>query len=603
MKSRKNLPAAVLGVVLIACVAGYFWTRGGPPVRRQLPSVVDQQMLKTARQLSVQADTNDELDQAREALRLANSELDLAFASALRQTESAQSNTTATTAQQQLAARVAGLQDKVTADQSQVADLTKQGPKAGDQLDLAKARLELDQDDLADAQQDLARAGGGLHASLEAALQQHEAAKAAAAPLNRPGPLPPAATLKDQVQQWSALRGKQAALVAAAAQAAARVTSLQNAHNKLESQIDAASASATGQNTAAALEQLRKLSDGKKTLTEFDKRIQTCQQLEAAYQSWAPLVEARQRSMLHLLLGSLATIFAIVLALVLVHRFATHLIREQDRKQRHLMEVAIAIACQFIAVVAILLIVFGAPTQLTTILGLATAGLTVVFKDFIVGFIGWFVLMGRNGVRIGDWVEINGVSGEVIDIGVLKTILLEIGSTGTGHPTGRRVSFSNSYAIEGHYFNFSTVGQWLWDELQVALPEKGDPYQLAEQIRQTVERETAADSAEAEQEWERVTREYGVTAFSARPAIDLRPASYGFDLILRYITRAPLRYQVKSKLFQAIVALLHEASPQRRRDAEEAKESKPENAEGAEIAETRLPGAHGQGAGVTEPRP
>src|SRR5258707_13202588 len=92
-------------------------------------------------------------------------------------------------------------------------------------------------------------------------------------------------------------------------------------------------------------------------------------------------------------------------------------------------------------------------------------------KDFIVGFLGWFVLMGKNGIRLGDWVEINGVTGEVVELGMFHTVLLETGNwTDSGHPTGRRVTFTNSFAIEGHYFNFSTSGQWLLDELQIVLP-------------------------------------------------------------------------------------------------------------------------------------
>jgi small-conductance mechanosensitive channel len=132
-------------------------------------------------------------------------------------------------------------------------------------------------------------------------------------------------------------------------------------------------------------------------------------------------------------------------------------------------------------------------------LGLATAGLTVGLKDFIVGFIGWFVLMGKNGIRLGDWVEINGVTGEVVEIGPFHTVLLETGNwTDSGHPTGRRVTFTNSFAIEGHYFNFSTTGQWLWDELTVG----------------------------------------------------------GVEMSVRYITRAHERYALRAKLNQAAVRLL-----------------------------------------------
>src|SRR5208282_2181230 len=72
------------------------------------------------------------------------------------------------------------------------------------------------------------------------------------------------------------------------------------------------------------------------------------------------------------------------------------------------------VAIQVLAVLLILLVIFGPPSQLGTFLGLAGAGLTVALKDFIVGFLGWFVLMGKNGIRLGDWVEINGVTGEVV---------------------------------------------------------------------------------------------------------------------------------------------------------------------------------------------
>jgi len=89
----------------------------------------------------------------------------------------------------------------------------------------------------------------------------------------------------------------------------------------------------------------------------------------------------------------------------------------------------------------------------------------VALKDFIIAFIGWFVLMGRNGMRVGDWVEINGVSGKWWS-SVCSHRTLETGNwTDAGHPTGRRVTFTNAFATAGHYFNFSTAGQWLWDEL------------------------------------------------------------------------------------------------------------------------------------------
>ena len=81
------------------------------------------------------------------------------------------------------------------------------------------------------------------------------------------------------------------------------------------------------------------------------------------------------------------------------------------------------------------------PADAATILGLVTAGIAVVFQDFILAFCGWFVLMGPNGVRVRDWVEIDGVA--AVQLGLCRTWLLETGNwTAHGHPTGRRVLVS-----------------------------------------------------------------------------------------------------------------------------------------------------------------
>jgi len=183
----------------------------------------------------------------------------------------------------------------------------------------------------------------------------------------------------------------------------------------------------------------------------------------------------------------------------------------QERKTLRTLRVIMRFAVQAIGVLAVVFVLFGVPSQMSTILGLAGAGLTVALKDFIVGFFGWFVLMGKNGIRVGDWVEINGVVGEVVEINWLRTVLLETGNwTDSGHPTGRKVAFVNSFSIEGHFFNFSTSGQWLWDELALSIPPDQDPYKVIEAIQKLVTEETAANAQKAEQEWKHTAGRYQV---------------------------------------------------------------------------------------------
>ena len=74
------------------------------------------------------------------------------------------------------------------------------------------------------------------------------------------------------------------------------------------------------------------------------------------------------------------------------------------------------------------------------------------------------------------------------------------------------------------------------------------------------ERETDADSIQAAQDWERVTSRYGARSFSSKPAVNLRPSINGLEVVVRYITRAPQRNALKSKLFQLIVDLLHKSA-------------------------------------------
>jgi small-conductance mechanosensitive channel len=568
MKRLNTVPAAIVAVLLLGSLVAVYVTRDSgnrpvAPVKSEAgdqTAAADSQLLATANRLAARAETAEEQNQAREALHLADHELDQAFATALREATTYRAPTTGPL--RDLIAHVNQLKTQIATDQDRVAQLTKQGAPSADQLELAKARLALDQDELDDAQQDLARQGGDPHSALVRALQAHEATQHQTAQAARGASASPTATLLQQARTWLALRALDEQLLSAEQQAAGLATTLASRHNELEKQASNPNNPAAGteatENMVDRIARLHLLSNQTKTLAELDQRIQDCQQLAGVYRAWNLLVDTRRRAVLHLLLTSLSELFAILLAAILANAAIRRLFHEADHKRLHQARMIAAVVVQLVAIVLILLVLFGPPGQVSTIIGLTTAGLTVVLKDFIVSFFGWFALMGKNGIRVGDWVEINGVSGEVIQIGLLKTVLLELGNwTDTGHPTGRQVAFSNSFAMEGHYFNFSTAGQWLWDELEILLPAAGDHYFKAEEIRKLVEHETEADSAKAAEDWERVMGNSGARGFSPKPTVNLRPTESGLKVVVRYITHAPERYAMKSKLFQVIVDLLH----------------------------------------------
>jgi hypothetical protein len=118
----------------------------------------------------------------------------------------------------------------------------------------------------------------------------------------------------------------------------------------------------------------------------------------------------------------------------------------------------------------------------------------------------------------------------------------------SGHPAGRRVWFMNSFAIEDHFFNFSTSGLGMWDELQLAIPADPDSYAVVEQLQQLVAKDTGSNARKAEEEWRSATTRYRVRSLSAEPAPNVRPTGSGVELRVRYITRA---YE------QAVVDLMH----------------------------------------------
>ena len=303
----------------------------------------------------------------------------------------------------------------------------------------------------------------------------------------------------------------------------------------------------------------RQIAAEQRRLTLRDQRITARRRLAGVYGQWDAIVAGQERAVLHACLISVTIVLAAILLLLFADRWLERLLTRArvDRRQLATLRSVVGVALQIVGVVVILLVLVGVPGQLGTMLGLAGAGLTVALKDFIIAFIGWFVLMGRNGMRIGDWVEINGVSGEVVELGMFRTVLLETGNwTDAGHPTGRRVTFTNSFATAGHYFNFSTAGQWLWDEVSVMVPYDRDPHAIADAIQKEVTAATAQSVTQAEQEWRRAARGQGEAAFSAQPAIAVRPAGGGVEIAVRYVTRASERLALRARLYQTAVQLL-----------------------------------------------
>ncbi|QEE26720.1 mechanosensitive ion channel [Terriglobus albidus] len=540
-------------------------------------TLVDTRPWQTAQALASLAVTAEEVEYARQAEKLADHEVDQAFASALRLASAQVQHKSLSGEALELSQKVKELQTLVKQDQAAVQALTPASAPAAsasggaaqavansDDLEIAKAQLGLDTDQLADAQQDLARAVGDQRSRIQEELAEREAAvkkydseahgntQTAVLSAGQYG------TLAGRIRAWMNQRSRYQLIQQALQQANADIAALTAQHNALEAKAN--SAAASGDDHASRLASLKERAAERQILSIFDDRIQSQQQLADVYRKWSDQVLLQHRIVLHLLLQSLAVIVAILICMVLTDMLLLRLLERPalDRRRKQTLQTILQLGIQVLGILLILLVVFGSPRQMTTILGLATAGLTVVLQDFILAFFGWFVLMGRNGIRVGDWVEINGVGGEVIEINLFRTTMLETGNwTAKGHPTGRRVTFINSFAIRGQYFNFSTTGQWMWDEISVSIPASDNTYEVVEEIHNVIVQETEKSARLAEDEWRRSTRQYGLSQFSADPAINLRPSGAGIDLVIRYITRASERFETRNRLYQRVIDVMH----------------------------------------------
>lgn len=542
-------------------------------------ALVDLSPWQTAEALAPLAVSAEETDYAREAERLSDHEVDQAFASALRLAALNAQHRNLTGDALALSQKVAQLQELTKEDQALVRSLgvktgsssgaTKDGDQSsadGDDLDVAKAQLGLDSDQLADAQMDLARASGDQSAQIQQELAAHEAAmrqydsevhgggQVAVISARQHG------TLASRINSWFSQRSRYQLIRQALEQSRGDVSALTAEHNTHEAEANAKSAAA---GRAENLADIRDRRAERQILSIYDDRIQTAQQLATVYGKWSAQVVLQHRIVLHLMLQSIALIVFILICMLLCDALVRRLMAHPalDRRQTQPLRTILELGIQVLGVVLILLVIFGSPKQTPTILGLATAGITIVMQDFILAFFGWFVLMGKNGIRVGDWVEINGVGGEVTDVGVINTTLLETGKLADkGHPTGRRITFLNSYAIRGQYFNFTTTGQWMWDEISVTMPASDDIHATVERIHKAVLQETEDNARAAEQEWQRGARGDGLSRFSAAPVVNLRPSASDIEIQVRYVTRASERFDVRNRLYQRVVELLHEQS-------------------------------------------
>jgi small-conductance mechanosensitive channel len=191
---------------------------------------------------------------------------------------------------------------------------------------------------------------------------------------------------------------------------------------------------------------------------------------------------------------------------------------------------------------------------LTVVLGVTGAGMAFALQEVIVSVAGWVAIVFGNFYSTGDRVQLGGIKGDVIDIGVLRTTLMECGEwIKADQFTGRIVRIANSFVFKEPVFNYSTDFPFLWDELTVPVTHQSD-YRLARDILSQVLQEVVGDYADyAKKSWHVIARKYMVEEAMLEPAVTLAFNDNWIEFTLRYVVDYRGRRGTKNQIFLRIL--------------------------------------------------
>ena len=191
---------------------------------------------------------------------------------------------------------------------------------------------------------------------------------------------------------------------------------------------------------------------------------------------------------------------------------------------------------------------------LTVAFGVAGAGVAFALQEVIASVAGWVAVSLGGFYRVGDRVQLGGIKGDVIDIGVLRTTMMQVGEWVKGDQyNGRIVRVANSFVFKEPVFNYSGEFPFLWDEIMVPI-KYGSDYHLARELIARVAEEVVGDYARsAETAWKPVTRRYLVEAATVQPLVTMVATQASIEFTLRYVVHYKVRRSTRDKLFTRIL--------------------------------------------------
>jgi small-conductance mechanosensitive channel len=199
--------------------------------------------------------------------------------------------------------------------------------------------------------------------------------------------------------------------------------------------------------------------------------------------------------------------------------------------------------------------------SLATFAGLITAGIAVALQNVILAVAGYFFLIGRYGVKVGDRVQISGITGDVVDVGLIRLHLMELSGSGSDRqPTGRVVVFSNSILFQptASFFKQIPGTNFVWHEVTLTLAPQTE-YHLAEQrMLHAVEKVYAGYREGIEQQHRQMERSLNVAVPVPRPQSRVRLSQSGLEVVIRYPIELENAAEIDDKITRELLDALEQ---------------------------------------------
>ena len=191
---------------------------------------------------------------------------------------------------------------------------------------------------------------------------------------------------------------------------------------------------------------------------------------------------------------------------------------------------------------------------LTVAFGVAGAGIAFALQEVIASVAGWLAITFGGFFKMGDRVQLGGIVGDVIDIGVIRTTLFECGQWVKGDLySGRVVRVANSFVFKEPVYNYSGDFPFLWDEIVIPVKYGGD-VKLARQIVTRVADDLLGDYARSAAEaWRKLVERFPIEAARIEPSVTLVVNDNWIEFTLRYVVDYRKRRTAKDELFTRIL--------------------------------------------------